>query len=66
MDHCRNRGARSGDACPDYVGTLYTLADSGTAPCVLAAEVLQSAAARHAAADPDIDCTASPAAAAAR
>jgi hypothetical protein len=64
MDHCRNRGARSGDAGPGHVSDLYNPADSGTALCVLVAEAPQSAAPRHAAADQELDCTVSAAAAA--
>ena len=63
MDHCRNHGAHSGDACPDLAGALYTLADIDTAHCVLVAEDLLSAAGPHAAADPDSDDTESDAAA---
>jgi|GEM_PF-1099786 len=64
MDHCCNRGARSGGACAAHVGALGTLADNGTAPCVLVAEAPLCAAARHAAADLDFDGTESDAAAA--
>ena len=64
MDRGCNRGGRSGGACAAHVGALHTLADNGTAPCVLVAEALLHAAVRHAAADPDFAGTASDAAAA--
>ena len=64
MDHYRNRGVRCGDACPDHVGTLYTLADNDTAPCDLVAEALLSAAAIHSVVDLDLDGIVSDAAAA--
>src|SRR5271157_2791265 len=64
-DRYRNRGdGRSGETLAVDAGALDSLPENGTAPYGFVAVTVLSAAAGHAAADPDVDGTASGAAAA--